>query len=129
MKKTRATTDFGKELKMIRVEKDEISADMAGKLDIAPSLLSAIETGARKIPVGFVDKLAKTYGLKEEEVKHLKELEDQGERNAVQINFRLLEGNDLAKQTALVLAEKIQDLSPEQCKKILSIMEMNGQRS
>ena len=74
MKKTRATTDFGKELKMIRVEKDEISADMAGKLDIAPSLLSAIETGARKIPVGFVDKLAKTYGLKEEEVKHLKEL-------------------------------------------------------
>lgn len=117
-----ATIEYGKELKMIRVREDELSQEMAEKLDIKPSLLSAIESGARKIPVGFTEKVAKAYDLSLEEIKKLQEAEAKAERNAVQINFKNLQAGDIAKHTILQFADKIGNLSKEDCEKILGIL-------
>ena len=52
------TTEFGKALRKIRIEKDENMAAMAKKMEISLSYLSAIETGTRAVPDGFVEKLS-----------------------------------------------------------------------
>ena len=85
-------------------------------------LLSAIESGARKIPVGFTEKVAEVYKLSPEEIKKLQEAEAKAERNAVQINFRNLAAGDVAKHTILQFADKIGNLPKEDCEKILDIL-------
>ena len=48
-------TDFGKELRILRVEKDENINTMAKKLGISIAYLSAIESGNRPIPSDLVE--------------------------------------------------------------------------
>ena len=43
-------TKFGKELRKIRIENDEILKDMADKLNVTAAYLSAVENGNRKVP-------------------------------------------------------------------------------
>ena len=117
-----ASIEYGKELKILRVKEDELSQTMAKKLKITPSLLSAIESGARKIPVGFTEKVAKMYKLSEDDIKRLKKAEEKAERNAVQINFKDLQAGDVAKHTILQFADKIGNLPKEDCEKILEIL-------
>ena len=47
--KTKGVTNLGKKLRKIRIDNDEISSDMARKLEISVSYLSAIENGKRNI--------------------------------------------------------------------------------
>lgn len=58
------STPYGKLLKKLRIDFDETAADMARKLDISTSLLNSIESGARAIPSGLSEKVAKAYSLK-----------------------------------------------------------------
>ena len=51
--KTKGVTNLGKKLRKIRIDNDEISSDMARKLEISVSYLSAIENGKRNIPKNF----------------------------------------------------------------------------
>jgi len=57
---------IGKILKKIRIDHDEVLADMAKKLKISTSYLSAIETGKRPLPKGFLAKLRKLYAVPDE---------------------------------------------------------------
>ena len=59
-------TEIGMFLRRIRVERNMTQKEMAEKLDISGSMLYAIETGARKVPVGFVDMVNEALQLKEE---------------------------------------------------------------
>lgn len=43
-------TEFGKLLRIIRINSGDTSKDMAKKLNLSPSYLSAIESGKRNIP-------------------------------------------------------------------------------
>lgn len=117
-----ATIEYGKELKMIRIKEDELSQTMAQKLNVSPSLLSAVESGARKIPVGFTERVSQVYNLTPDEIKRLKEAEEKAERNAVQITLRDLAGGDTAKHAILQFADKIKQLPEEDCKRILDVL-------
>ena len=44
-------TEFGKLLRIIRINSGDTSKDMAKKLNLSPSYLSAIESGKRNIPL------------------------------------------------------------------------------
>ncbi len=114
-------TEYGEELKIIGIRKKRMAHEMAQDLGIHASLLSAVISGARKIPVGFTERLAEVYGLDDETVARLKALEAKAERNAVQINFKNLK-SDLAKETAMVFADRIKSLDDEECEKLLEIM-------
>ncbi len=59
-------TEIGMFLRRIRVERNMTQKEMAEKLDISGSMLYAIETGARKVPAGFVDMVNAAFQLKEE---------------------------------------------------------------
>ena len=49
-------TVFGKELRKLRIDYDETIYQMAKKLDMSISYLSAIESGSRNVPGDLVDK-------------------------------------------------------------------------
>ncbi|MDO4587971.1 MAG: helix-turn-helix transcriptional regulator [Planctomycetia bacterium] len=58
-----ATTEFGKILRKIRIDHDEILLNMAKKLEVTSSYLSAIENGKRNIPDDWVSRLSVLYSL------------------------------------------------------------------
>lgn len=67
-------TRFGKELRKIRIEHDEILKDMADKLNVTAAYLSAVENGNRKIPDSWVNIITEEYGLSDEVSEHLAEI-------------------------------------------------------
>jgi transcriptional regulator with XRE-family HTH domain len=64
-------TDFGKFCRKLRIDNDELLKDMASKLKVTPSYLSAVEKGKRTIPSDWEQKIAGLYQL---DSNHLKEL-------------------------------------------------------
>ena len=59
-------TKFGKELRKIRIENDEILKDMADKLNVTAAYLSAVENGNRKVPDAWVNTIVTKYTLSDE---------------------------------------------------------------
>lgn len=53
------TIFLGKYLKKLRIDNDENMSDIATKLDVSSSFLSAVETGKKKIPSSMVTKICK----------------------------------------------------------------------
>ena len=66
-------THLGKTLRIIRINSGDNMRDMADKLGLSVSYLSAIENAKRNIPVGFEEKILDAYHLSEEEKKSLHE--------------------------------------------------------
>ena len=68
-------TEYGKYLKKLRIDKDKTLAAMTKDMGIAPSYLSAIESGERVIPVDFTEKISEKYSLDDTAKDELRELE------------------------------------------------------
>jgi transcriptional regulator with XRE-family HTH domain len=56
-------TEFGQFLRKLRIDCDELLKDMAEKLGVTSSYLSAVETGKRNIPDDWVGKICHIYNL------------------------------------------------------------------
>jgi transcriptional regulator with XRE-family HTH domain len=56
-------TEFGQYLRKLRIDCGELLKNMADKLDVTSSYLSAVETGKRNIPDSWVDKIGRLYEL------------------------------------------------------------------
>lgn len=113
------TTEFGKALRKLRIEKDENMAAMAKKMEISLSYLSAIETGARAVPEGFVEKLSHKYKLSK---KSTDELLTALDHSVSSVDISLASALPLQRDLAVMLARKLPDLSEDDCVKMLSIL-------
>lgn len=111
----KGVTSLGKKLRKIRIENDEVTYDMAEKIGISVSYLSAIENGKRKIPKNFIEILFEVYNLKEEEKKEILEMVAS---YSGEMKLRLEGMNASQKELSLLYARKISNLSEEQIKKI-----------
>lgn len=56
-------TEFGKFCRKLRIDNNEIMKDMAKKLGVTVSHLSAVEIGKRKIPFTWAEEISKHYEL------------------------------------------------------------------
>jgi transcriptional regulator with XRE-family HTH domain len=65
-------TEFGKILRIIRINKNESMRDMAEKFKISAAYLSAIENGKRGIPDNLEDLIIKNYDLTDKDKAKLK---------------------------------------------------------
>lgn len=63
-------TDFGKELKKLRIDLDEKQKDMAKKIGISTSYLSAIELGKRKVTIKILNRFCNVYEIEYEKFKY-----------------------------------------------------------
>lgn len=118
----RQISEYGEFLKHLRINKHEMLKNMAGKLGLNSSYLSAIESGNRDIPPDLTDKICTEYGLDEGQRKELKEAELNTDRKLVQIDMKKINENRLAKEVVLNFAGKAESLTDEQLSEIKAIL-------
>ena len=51
-------TELGIALRKIRLDKHELLREMAAKLNVSSAFLSAVETGKKRPPANFVNKIS-----------------------------------------------------------------------
>ena len=122
MAEERQISEYGEFLKHLRINKHEMLKNMAEKLGLNSSYLSAIESGNRDIPPDLTDKICTEYGLDEEHRKELKEAELNTDRKLVQIDMKKINENRLAKEVVLNFAGKAESLTDEQLSEIKAIL-------
>lgn len=113
-------TRFGKELRKIRIEHDEILKDMADKLNVTAAYLSAVENGTRKMPDSWMNIIAKEYNLSSEAAEQLQRLVYEDRNN---INVCYDKKNEQETNLALSFARKFKDLNNEQIQEIQKILD------
>ena len=82
-------TPFGREVRKLRIEFGLLLKDMADKLAVSPSWLSALETGRKNVPQGVVEKISKLFSLSKQQADALADAADRS-RN----EFSLKVGQD-----------------------------------
>lgn len=66
-------TQFGRFCKKLRIDNNELLADMASKLGVSSAFLSKVENGKKKPPKKWEDNIKQLYELNEYQEKELKE--------------------------------------------------------
>jgi transcriptional regulator with XRE-family HTH domain len=108
-----ALTVFGKILRKLRLDFNELLKDMAGKLGITSSYLSLIELGKRDIPDNFVKKLVCAYGLNADQAC---ELEQARILYLKKVSLNVAGASLSKKEFALMFASKFDELDERQLK-------------
>lgn len=110
-------TVLGKELRKLRIDKDETIHHMAKKLEMSISYLSAIEAGNRNIPSGLVDKIINKYHLNKERSEIMRQAEAESSK---EINVDLSKVSVEQRKLVFALSRKLNDISDEDCLYILN---------
>ncbi len=110
-------TIFGKELRKLRIDKDETIHVMAKKLGISISYLSAIEAGSRNIPKGMVNKIIEKYHLNKERSEIMRQAEVESSK---EIDIDLSTVTVEQRKLVFALSRKLNDISDEDCLNILN---------
>ncbi len=109
-------SDFGKELRKIRIDSGEVLKDMADRLKVTSSYLSAIENGKRTVPEDYVQKIASLYGLSQERQDDLKRAYD----NSLKAVSLKLDGVKFTKrELALKFARSFESMSDTKAEELL----------
>lgn len=112
---------FGKFCRKLRIDRDEFLKDMAEKLGVTSSYLSAVENGKRRVPQEWKDKIIQIYDLDEDQQNELT-LSMQESKKELKIDISNYNNED--KQVLTALARKYQDLdiqSKETIKNLLNL--------
>lgn len=110
-------TSFGKELRKLRIDRDENIHAMAKKLEISISYLSAIEAGTRNIPNDMVNKIIDKYHLNKERSEIMRQAEAE---SAKTIDIDLSTVSDEQRKLVFALSRKLKDITDEDCLNILN---------
>ncbi|MFC5586655.1 helix-turn-helix domain-containing protein [Nitratireductor kimnyeongensis] len=115
------TTQFGKELRKLRIEYNEKLFDMAGRIGKSVAFLSAVERGKKALPQGFEEAVIESYSLRAELAGRIRAAADQSRRT-----FTLQPSSALARDTAGMMARRMNNLSEDQLKQMLRILKSEG---
>jgi transcriptional regulator with XRE-family HTH domain len=100
-------TELGKFLRKLRIDRGELIKDMAGKLGVTASYVSAVETGKRSAPRAWENKISRLYGL---DRKAKSDLSAAVERSAKILKLSLDAISDEKKDAALLFAREFSAL-------------------
>ena len=101
-------TQLGKFLRKLRIDRSELLRDMAKKLDVALSFLSAVENGKKNMPSEWIIKLADLYTLSDEQKKDLDAAVAESEKG-IGVKFTGLSADE--RKLSVAFARKIKSLS------------------
>jgi transcriptional regulator with XRE-family HTH domain len=110
-------TEIGKELRKLRIDRNERLIDMAERVEKSAAFISAVEVGKKSPPAGFEDAIISIYRLAADAADKLRHAANRS-RHVFSITPNTLVGRD----TAGLMARKIDTLSEEQLKEIQSIL-------
>lgn len=112
-------TLFGQYVRKLRIDHNELLKDMAGRLGVTASYLSAVETGKRKIPENWTAEIGRLYDL---DFHEQEALDTAAARSATALTLDLADLPQERRETALLFArqfEKIDNAALEEIKKLL----------
>ena len=112
-------TEFGKCLRNIRMDCNELLKDMAEKLNMTSAYLSAIEHGKREIPEGCIGKIIRLYNLNVEEFIAL---EEAAANSRLSLKIDLFGHSDDKKSLANAFARKFENLDEAQINEMMNIL-------
>jgi transcriptional regulator with XRE-family HTH domain len=110
-------TQYGKEMRKIRIDKSLVLGDMAKDLKCSVSYLSAIENGKREIPPELTRQLVSTYDLTENQQTALEKAAIEVQKS-VQIDLDPVVSDPAYADTALMVARSFPKMRPDQIKRI-----------
>ncbi len=114
------TTELGKILRKLQIDREETLGDMAERLGYTSSYLSAIEKGKRPAPVGFTGRLAALYSLSADAERSIAAAADKTVRN---VKVDLEATSDVKREAALVFARSFDELDDETSRRILKLLQ------
>jgi transcriptional regulator with XRE-family HTH domain len=117
-------TEFGRFLRKLRIDCGELIKDMAEKLNVTSSYLSAIETGKRNIPDSWVDKITYLYNL---DSSNKNSLQEAAGNSAKAINLPIKDMGINQKKTAILFAREFPNLDEEQLKQIRKLLKKDNE--
>ena len=118
-------TKFGKELRRIRIEKSELLKDMADRLGVTSSYLSAVEHGKRDIPQNWIDRIVSLYSLGNQEKKCLIEA---AKLSILSVKINLKGKPDSTTELVNAFARKLNSFSEEDVDKMMKLIDSVGRR-
>lgn len=110
-------TEFGKVMRIIRINTGDSMRDMAAKIGMSATYLSAIETGKRNIPANMEELLFSHYNFSEKDRKNIK---DSIEKSASHVKIDLTEMAD--KKKKLIYSISKGDIDEETLDKLCEII-------
>lgn len=113
-------TDFGVELRKLRLEHRERQQDMAQRLGVTSALLSAIEAGNRNVTEQMLNRIILTYQLPEGKAKQLRATA-WNTKSGIQI--KVGKRSQRRVKVAVELSEVFPQLTNEDIRKIQSIVD------
>lgn len=117
-------TKLGIFLRKLRLDNGEILKDMANKLDVSASFLSAVENGKKRIPQKWYEEIPKLYSLKEnEEIEFRKSIAET--EDVVEINLQNL--SSTKREFAFSLARKLETITEEDITKMFKKINESGE--
>ena len=111
--------EFGKFCRKLRIDRGELLADMAKKLEVTASYLSAVEVGKRAVPKEWLSILSEKYDLSSEEKKELQKAID---LSTNVVKFEIANKKQEDKEMLLKLARSFDNLSEETKRKMFEIL-------
>ena len=113
------TTEVGKYLRKLRIDNEEILKNMADKLKVSSSFLSAIENGKKNMPESMEEKIIIIYNLDDEKIREFrKAVEDS--LNSIQMDLK--DTSNERKQLAINFARKFDSLDDDLTKQIFEML-------
>ncbi len=110
-------TEIGKELRKLRIDRDEFMRDMAEKLNKSSAFLSSLERGEKSPPKDFEEQVIMKYELAEEAADRLRSAADMSRKT-----FTLAPTNNDERDAVGLFARRMSSLSAEQLEGIKRIL-------
>ena len=112
-------TSLGRFLRKLRIDRGEILKDMADKLEVSVSFLSAVENGKKRMPTAWNGRICSLYelneGQKEEFTKVIADTE-----KAIELDFSGVSASK--RELAVSFARKFSDIDDTQLEEIQKIL-------
>lgn len=118
-------TEFGKALRKIRIDRQELLKDMSDALGVSTAYLSAVETGKRRIPIEWVERISGIYSLSSAAKSDLQAAAD---NSALDVKISLDGASPVKRDAVLTFARALDGLSDEELTKIMSTMKKRGKK-
>lgn len=104
-------TEFGKICRKLRIDNNELLADMADHLGVSSAFLSKVENGKAKPPVKWKDSLANQYHITDADYRELCDSIDEA-RNISTMKISNIKNAD--SDLMLAFARKLSDMSTDE---------------
>ena len=113
-------TEIGRFLRKLRIDEGEILLNMAEKLEVTVSFLSAVENGKKRMPSSWNTKICNLYNLSNEQMEEFTKAIAHTEET---IEMNLSNSGLKNKELAVSFARKFPDLNDEHTEQIKKILQ------